>query len=372
VLLPISKPPESWTEADLRQLCIDRVPEHQRLDYKEELKLEPPRERRELLKDITSLANSNGGVLIYGIREDKHSDLGHIAGSLQPIQDASLLDKANRIIRSSVSPTVECYLHLILASQGGFYIVAHVPQSHSRPHAITLGNRLDWYIRRNQDNFPMTEPEIRDMYSQSVSAQETLIKRYKELYKDVANIGWLLVSMPLVPGLEILNTLTVSPRQLYRSDYPYSFKLRPNVERFESVTRAEPEVIITRLFRGGEFMISEGYWALSSEVIIATAYTYQLWHNSLKYFGELYQQFNYFGEVRIWFETINLNGMKFGLDRGSYKFNREDILVWMDTTIESLGNPSNICNALYRYLSQGCGKDASAKDIEWLQNKVQT
>lgn len=61
MLLPISKSPEYWDETDLRILCEDRIPESQRLDYKRELNLDPPKERRELLKDITALANSNGG-----------------------------------------------------------------------------------------------------------------------------------------------------------------------------------------------------------------------------------------------------------------------------------------------------------------------
>ncbi|MCH7579998.1 MAG: putative DNA binding domain-containing protein, partial [Chloroflexi bacterium] len=51
----------------------DQVEEGPRLDYKAQIHLDEPAQRREAAKDISSFANEIGGTLLYGIPEDRGS-----------------------------------------------------------------------------------------------------------------------------------------------------------------------------------------------------------------------------------------------------------------------------------------------------------
>jgi predicted HTH transcriptional regulator len=55
-------------------LVDGRVPEGQRLDYKEKLPLGRDGDRTEIAKDASGMANAQGGWLIYGVAEDESDE----------------------------------------------------------------------------------------------------------------------------------------------------------------------------------------------------------------------------------------------------------------------------------------------------------
>ena len=67
MLLPFSIPPDQWKESELKKLGEEKIKEYQRLEFKRELKFGTSQLNREFLKDVTALANSNGGVIIYNV-----------------------------------------------------------------------------------------------------------------------------------------------------------------------------------------------------------------------------------------------------------------------------------------------------------------
>ncbi len=74
------RPLPEWTQDDLQQLVQQQRQEDGELEYKDSRALEWPkgdnraREARlnEISKDVSALANSNGGLLVYGIAEKDH------------------------------------------------------------------------------------------------------------------------------------------------------------------------------------------------------------------------------------------------------------------------------------------------------------
>lgn len=66
-----SKPVDLLTEADIQALIDNRVPESKKLDYKEVFSLDSEDKKREFLKDVSAFYNTEGGVLIYGLAEEK-------------------------------------------------------------------------------------------------------------------------------------------------------------------------------------------------------------------------------------------------------------------------------------------------------------
>ena len=62
------------TKADIDELVSNQVPEGQELDYKELLPGTTLDEKREYLYDLTSFANTSGGVMIFGIAEQRDAN----------------------------------------------------------------------------------------------------------------------------------------------------------------------------------------------------------------------------------------------------------------------------------------------------------
>ena len=65
-----SQPLDSLEESDLQTLLDNEVPEGKTIDYKEALSGNSDSDKKEFLYDISSFANTSGGHLIFGIKED--------------------------------------------------------------------------------------------------------------------------------------------------------------------------------------------------------------------------------------------------------------------------------------------------------------
>ena len=55
------------SEDDLNNFIKNKIEENTNLEYKDPLSLD---NKREIAKDISAMANSNGGIIIYGLCED--------------------------------------------------------------------------------------------------------------------------------------------------------------------------------------------------------------------------------------------------------------------------------------------------------------
>lgn len=88
-----SKPSEQLTEDDLGALITNGVRESVTLEFKRQMyDRRDPNARIEMLRDISSIANAEGGVLVVGIQEDGAGT----AQALVPVPDAEV--EAARII----------------------------------------------------------------------------------------------------------------------------------------------------------------------------------------------------------------------------------------------------------------------------------
>ena len=66
----IQRPLNEITEDDLGLLVTNAVGESRTLEYKSELPGRTDRDKKEFLADVSSFANTSGGDLVYGIKED--------------------------------------------------------------------------------------------------------------------------------------------------------------------------------------------------------------------------------------------------------------------------------------------------------------
>lgn len=151
-----------WTEADLRSLVAHQVGESLTLDYKQSAALaQTDGKKNELSKDVSALANSAGGVLVYGISEN-----GHVPVALDGGSDPMVITKEwlEQVISSRIAPRIEGVRVRQVplsgtASERVAYVVV-VPASARAPH-MAADHR--YYKRFNFESAPMEDYEVRDV-----------------------------------------------------------------------------------------------------------------------------------------------------------------------------------------------------------------
>src|SRR5579863_7572886 len=65
---------EEITSTHIESLVAEKVTEHKTLEYKEKLPEGTDGAKKEFLADVCSFANSSGGYIIYGIRDQRDNN----------------------------------------------------------------------------------------------------------------------------------------------------------------------------------------------------------------------------------------------------------------------------------------------------------
>ena len=132
----------------------DRVLENIHLDYKRSSAADPSRPV-EIAKDVSSFANSDGGVLIYGV-EEEHGLPVRIDEGVDPAKCSK--ERFEDIITSHITPRVDdVRITPFYADSGGAIFVVQVAKSfeariRSQITSITsatISNRLPWRTTRS-------------------------------------------------------------------------------------------------------------------------------------------------------------------------------------------------------------------------------
>lgn len=382
-MFPINRPLKTWTEEDLQMLCAEKQQETTRLRYIKEIDPDPLGGRYELLTNITAIANSLGGAIIFGIEEFWDDLLGRCAGKLAPLKTAAGEEEIIRIIESQISPKILYYFHQIKAAKDGFYLVMHIPQSLERPHAFTWEKHLCWYIRKDQENRLLTEDEVRDLYFKAAAPRRALTERYNSLYlRNNVQAELKIVAMPVAGDLELVNTLTRTGEELMLGSKLFSqlsgisSVLKPKIDHFEALFKNHNIIFIIKLLKNGEFLFSMGYDFLERIDYVPMPRLYVLWYHALKYFGRLYAYLGYYGPLRIFLETKNLNHqkIKIALKFGCFqKFLKDRVLVYKDTTVEGLADTDQlfgVCTSFLKYIAQGCDMGIEEEYLSELERQV--
>src|SRR5229473_2701052 len=149
------------TRPDLQRLVDEGLEESLTLDYKASPALS--REGKapdELCKDVSAIANSAGGQLIYGIEEDKA--LAKPSAVDSGISDPKITREwIEQILNSKVQPRMDgVRIERVDMETGKFGYVITIQQSQNGPHQAPDGK---YYKRFNLQSVPMHDYEIRDI-----------------------------------------------------------------------------------------------------------------------------------------------------------------------------------------------------------------
>ena len=138
-------------ESDLLGLISARVPEGPSLEYKAMVNVDTREERRELLKDLTGMANGGGGTIVFGLSESAGQDA--VPESITPLTDRGTVAMFENVVRSAVRPPLLMRLHSIEVP-GGYCLIADVDQSPLGPYMVEAYGEQRFHTWANDEHCP--------------------------------------------------------------------------------------------------------------------------------------------------------------------------------------------------------------------------
>src|SRR5690242_7666517 len=141
--------------AGVRQLIADRQQENLYLEFKTKKDRSRPdlddSETRQFSRALSGFANSDGGVVVWGIKTDKEDR----ASELKPISLVAEFEaRLKKSLLNAVQPFVDgVQIDTILEDDGSMagYVKVLIPRSEKTPHRALLAERE--YYRRSTEGF---------------------------------------------------------------------------------------------------------------------------------------------------------------------------------------------------------------------------
>lgn len=155
---------------DLDALIENQVEESLTLEYKSSGALTRSNDKiKELIKDVTAMANSAGGTIIYGIKEFDDPERSHLPEKITPISRKEFSkERIEDILTSNISPKLEeMIIHPIqLDNPDEVVYVIEIPQSNTAHQNL---KDFRYYKRFNFKAEPMADYEVRDVMNRSTN-----------------------------------------------------------------------------------------------------------------------------------------------------------------------------------------------------------
>jgi hypothetical protein len=139
-------------------------------------------DKKNISKTLSGFANSNGGIIIWGIRAKENENKQDIATDKKPIKELTkFLNTLNRLEGQAVTPLVTGIEHKKIEISDDYgYIVSYVPASDFAPHIANFAGKH--YFKRSGDSFYICEHyDIKDMFQRKNSANMDLSIKNKQI-----------------------------------------------------------------------------------------------------------------------------------------------------------------------------------------------
>jgi len=158
---------ENWTIKKLIELIENQVEESINLEYKAADSLgKSDSKKKEISKDVSAMANSDGGIIIYGISEYSSKEKRHLPEKLDPVDRIEYTKEWLEHVINNINPKIKNLLiipiNITNENNKCIYVVV-IPKSSTAHQTIDFR----YYKRYNFESVPMLDFEIRDIMNRS-------------------------------------------------------------------------------------------------------------------------------------------------------------------------------------------------------------
>ena len=141
-------------------------------------------DKKNISKTLSGFANSNGGIIVWGIKAKENASKQDIATDKKPINELTkFLNTLNRLEGQAVTPVITGIEHkkIEITNDSGF-VVSYIPASDFAPHMANYSGKH--YYKRSGDSFYTCEHyDIKDMFQRKHSAYLDLNIKDKEIHQ---------------------------------------------------------------------------------------------------------------------------------------------------------------------------------------------
>jgi hypothetical protein len=152
---------EEFSEQDILNIIDSRLEESVNIEFKSAGALtKVPAKKKDISADVSAFANSDGGIIFYGIAEEENcaSGVSFIDGVIYS------KEWLENVISSSIQQRIKGLVIIPVRFDNDFYktvYVVKIPKSYNSPH-INIDKKF--YKRWNFQSVAMEEYEVRDSY----------------------------------------------------------------------------------------------------------------------------------------------------------------------------------------------------------------
>lgn len=173
---------ESLSVSDIEGFVNSKQEETLHLEFKTIAKpdLSSRDDKRNLAAALSGFANSDGGLVVWGVDARKNGDGTDCAVALSEITGvASFVSRLNELTGEAVLPRIDSVQHRPISRRNGNgFAVTLVPESDSGPHMAKLGE--DRYFKRSGTSFYRMEHfDIADMFGRRRRPRIAITTRIK-------------------------------------------------------------------------------------------------------------------------------------------------------------------------------------------------
>ncbi|HKO36631.1 MAG TPA: ATP-binding protein [Pyrinomonadaceae bacterium] len=161
------KPIDDIQESDLQALVSSGVPEARKIEYKLSLPGTTDSEKKEFLADVSSFANTSGGVLLYGVREENGAAVELVGIPSQNLDQEKL--RLESIIRDGINPRLPVLIQPIPLANGRIVLLIRVSKSYAAPHMVSFKGSSRFYARSSAGKYQLDFSQLRAAFSASES-----------------------------------------------------------------------------------------------------------------------------------------------------------------------------------------------------------
>lgn len=228
----IPKRLEEIVEADLDELVQNAVAEGTSLEYKIELPGNSDDDKKEFLADVSSLANTSGGDLIYGLEE--RDGIAETVRGVEVENPDVTIGRLDSIIRSGIDPRIRFSVHPTPLADRKTVIIIRIEQSWIGPHRVVFRGWDKFFGRHSNGKYPLDVSGLRGAFTLSSAVAEKIQNFRRE---RIAELAVDITPIPFVEGSKLV--LHLVPFESFGSTREFAvLSLRHSPQRLGPLTTA--------------------------------------------------------------------------------------------------------------------------------------